>query len=103
MGLGSRRISGNNKLAERCNVLSEVVRSIAPIYLASATTENQRQLVETMIGAAIWYLPQAAGLWNGMISINAVQNFHPNNGIEKPKLTADHSFPRKVAAKQLLN
>jgi len=38
-----------------------------------------------------------------MISVEAIRGFHPETGIEKPKLTADHSFPRKVAAKELLN
>ena len=55
-----------------------------------------------MIGAAIWYLPQGDGLWTGKISLEAIRVFHPDLGVVKPKLTANHNFPRKVAAKERL-
>jgi len=91
-----------HKLHERCGVLAKVVQSLTPIYHAPDTTETQRHLLETMIGAAIWYLPQSKQLWTGRISVAAIGSFHPTTGAEKPKLTADHEFPRKVAARELL-
>src|SRR5579859_3607181 len=102
MDQNRNRLPHDKKLAERCAVLADVIRSIIPIYHSPKTTENQRHLIETMIGAAIWYLPTGSGLWTGMISLRAIQAFHPDSGVETPKLTADHNFPRKVAAKELL-
>jgi hypothetical protein len=40
----------NRRLDERCNVLAQVVKEIAPIYHAEATTDNQKQLVECIPG-----------------------------------------------------
>jgi hypothetical protein len=74
-----------------------------PLYHNGSTTRNQKHLIETMIGAAIWYFPQGKELWSGAISIEAIKAFHPNSGTSKPKLTADHEYPRKVAATELLH
>lgn len=100
---GRNRISPEQKLIERCAVLAEVVRDVAPLYRRDTTTPNQRQLLETMIGAAIWYFPQGRDLWTSFISLQAVQVFHPANVESQPKLTADHEYPRKVAAMELLS
>src|SRR5690242_5930902 len=97
------RISQSQKLTERCTVLAEIVLRLAPVYTAPTTTETQRQLIETMIGAAIWYLPQGKDLWNENISVAAIRSYLPDSGVAKPKLTADHALPRKVAAFELLN
>ncbi len=45
------------KLKERCDALADIVESVNPVYHNPVTTEDQRQFIETMIGAAIWYLP----------------------------------------------
>jgi hypothetical protein len=55
-----------------------------------------------MIGAAIWYIPKPVNAWTGFISLGALQAFHPDSGIEKPKLSEEHVYPRKVAARILL-
>jgi hypothetical protein len=55
-----------------------------------------------MIGAAIWYFPQGPESWTGRISAEALHSHHPESGETKPKLTADHEYPRKVAAVELL-
>jgi hypothetical protein len=96
------KITRADRLKERCSILADIVRQVAPIYRLSATTANQRQLIETMIGAAIWYLPQGGELWTTRISVKAIESFHPVSGVASPKLTADHEFPRKVAATELL-
>lgn len=55
-----------------------------------------------MIGAAIWYVPKSPDAWTGFISVGALKAFHPDSGIEKPKLSEEHVYPRKVAAHMLL-
>jgi hypothetical protein len=53
-----------------------------------------------MIGAAIWYLPQADELWTGMISVDALKMLQ--TGRKLTDLTKDHNYPRKCAARELL-
>jgi hypothetical protein len=89
----------NNKLEERCKVLEKVVISISNIYWAKETTDDQKKLIETIIGAAIWYLPHNENYWTGKISKTAKEALDNN---KKAKLTKEHQFPRKIAAKELL-
>ncbi len=102
-GIKKHRLSRSQNLEERCSILAEIVQRIAPVYSDPGTSENQRQLIETMIGAAIWYMPQGGEFWTSHISVGAIRTFHPASGVVKPKLTQDHEFPRKVAANELLN
>ena len=90
------------KLKERCYILADVVKEIAHLDSSIDATDNQRQFIETMIGAAIWYMPQGNVFWSGKISLDAARAFHPDSGTAKPKLAKDRDFPRKVAAQQLL-
>ena len=96
------KLSTQQKLRERCDILARVVTGIAPIHADASTTDNQRHLLETIIGAAIWYFPHMPQLWTGAISVEALASYLPQSGSEKPRLTADHAFPRKVAARELL-
>lgn len=90
------------KTRERCDALFDVIKGIVPAYNKGRITENQRQFIETIIGAAIWYLPHGKEYWTKRISIAAIKEHHPHEGIENPKLTKDHQYPRKIAAKELL-
>ena len=90
----------NQKLLERCLVLAQLLKSIYPVY--KNKNLNQKNFIETILGAAIWYLPQnEKALWTGKISKRVIEIFHPENDT-LPQLTKDHEFPRKVAAKELL-
>lgn len=89
------------KLKERCQTLANIVREVSKIYKKPQSTENQKHFIETMIGAALWYLPVVDECWSGKISVEAVQSFHPENNT-KPALTSDHEYPRKIAAADLL-
>jgi hypothetical protein len=40
--------------------------------------------------------------WTGNISIEMINSHHPNSGNQEPRLTADHEYPRKIAAADLL-
>jgi hypothetical protein len=85
------------RLRERCAALAEVIRAIQPFYYAPNTTENQRRLLETMIGAAIWYFPSSNDLWTGQISVEAMKAL-----LSGSTVCHDHDIPRKVAARELL-
>lgn len=88
------------KLRERCEILAKTITSIKNVWRRA--TRNQKQFIETIIGAAIWYLPKnSKEFWTGYISINALKN-HLSKKEAKPKLTEDHIIPRKVAAERLL-
>jgi hypothetical protein len=89
----------NNKLEERCEVLKELIHSISKTYWKVATTDDQKKFLETILGAAIWYLPHNQKYWTGKISKVAKEALEKD---KTAKLTKDHKFPRKIAAKRLL-
>jgi len=90
------------KLRERCELLADVVQSVGDLYHDKDTSEDQKRYLETIIGAALWYLPVPKECWTGKISVEAVSAHHPKSGVQEPKLTADHEYPRKIAAADLL-
>jgi hypothetical protein len=98
--VNDRQQKRNGKLEAQCAVLADIVISIRPVY--SAATTEQRALIETMIGAAIWYIPKPPDAWTGYVSLGALKAFHPDSGIENPKFSEEHVYPRKVAARMLL-
>ena len=89
------------RLKERADVVARTVLSQLEFYQSEQCTANQRQLLETMVGAAIWYLPQSDELWTGGISVEALQALAASSQPKKVKLTKDHRYPRKVAAAEL--
>lgn len=88
-----------NKLKDRCEILEKVIISISDIYKVEAN-DDQKRLIETILGAAIWYLPHGEKYWTGEISEGAIHALKHN---PNPRLTKEHQFPRKIAAKELLN
>jgi hypothetical protein len=90
----------DEKILLHCATLAKVVLAVRPAYVESA--EAQRALIETMIGAAIWYTPKPLDAWTGMISEAALRSFHPASDVVRPRVSEEHVYPRKVAAKQLL-
>lgn len=89
-----------NKLKNRCYVLRECIISLSEIYHDTNTNEDQKRLIETMIGAAIWYLPSDLDLWTGKVSEEALKLIKQGTPISR--LTKEHEFPRKLAAKEVL-
>ena len=71
-----------------------------PVY--EAASPRQRALLETIIGAGIWYIPKPSRAWTGRISVGALRTFHPESGVLRPRLSEEHVYPRKVAARLLL-
>ncbi len=90
-----------NKILDKAYVIAKTVMSHQDFYLSEDCNANHKQLLETMIGAAIWYLPQAKELWTGDISIKALKKFFESDNPKKIKLTKDHHYPRKVSAAEL--
>jgi hypothetical protein len=80
--------------------LADVIVSIRDVYCRAE--KQQKAFIETMVGAAIWYKPKPKNAWTGFISLEALKAFHPDSGIVSPKLSEEHVYPRKVAARLLL-
>jgi hypothetical protein len=87
-------------LEEKCSILADTIVAIRTIY--SKATPLQKAFLETVIGAAIWYIPKPSSAWTGRISVGALKMFHPDSGIQKPRFSEEHVYPRKVAARLLL-
>lgn len=98
--MNQRHLKRNDKIEKQCAVLAEVVVAIRPVYMAASP--EQKALIETMIGAAIWYISKPPDAWTGYVSLEALKAFHPDSGNENPKFSEEHVYPRKVAARMLL-
>jgi len=98
--MNPRKHTRDRILDEKCSVLADTIAAIRPVY--AKATPRQRVLLETMIGAALWYIPKPSSAWTGRVSVGALRMFHPTSGIEKPRFSEEHVYPRKVAARLLL-
>jgi hypothetical protein len=95
-----RKLPRDEKLSQRCEVLAAVVTALHPLYANS--TQTQKELLETIIGAAIWYLPECDGLSSGKMSAKALEEcMRDPKQLAKP--TKEHFYPRKQAGADLLN
>ncbi|MFC7357071.1 hypothetical protein ACFQO1_05190 [Jejudonia soesokkakensis] len=87
------------RLRERCIALENLINSIREYYSEESTSKNQRAFIETIIGAAIWYLPHGKDYWNNKVSKAAISSLRDSAEV---RLTRDHIYPRKDSAKKLL-
>ena len=87
-------------LSKRAKVLSDTIIAISEIYHSDVLDEGQKGMLETLIGAGIWYLPSSKKMFSGMISIEALNRIRLDSSV---KLVEEHGFPRKVAGKKLLS
>ena len=67
------------KKLDKAEVIARTVMSQQSFYKSIDCNENHRQLLETMVGAAIWYLPQGKELWTGDISVEAIKKLSETN------------------------
>jgi hypothetical protein len=88
------------KIEKHCSVLADLIEAIRPSYRQAE--KQQKAFIETIIGAAIWYIPKPLGAWTGYMSREVLKAFHPNSGISDPKFSEEHVYPRKVTARLLL-
>tara|TARA_B110000240_G_C13341819_1_gene385843 strand:+ start:101 stop:613 length:513 start_codon:yes stop_codon:yes gene_type:complete len=92
-------------LDRKCKLLEILILDMTKRYsdlendfnLSNESKEEGKAFLETIIGAAIFYLPGGKKLFNNQISKDAW-----NSGKPKSKLTKEHFYPRKWSAKQLL-
>jgi len=82
---------------KRALVLAQLILSTAEVYQNAENAE--KGLLETLIGAGIWYLPNLPELFNQKISKAALNSLQENP--IKTRLVEEHALPRKVAGKLL--
>ncbi|OOV88189.1 hypothetical protein [Oceanospirillum linum] len=99
--MNERQLIKEKKIAGHCNALAEVIIAIRPTYISAEL--QQKAFIETIIGAAIWYIPKPTDAWTGFISRQAIKSFHPKSDVDKPKFSEEHVYPRKVSARLLLD
>ena len=88
-------------LRQKAEILSRMIISTREDYFSEGVTEIQKGLLETLVGAGIWYLPSSVELYTGMISEAAYQAI-----LDDPygtKLVEEHRYPRKVAGNRVYN
>lgn len=99
----SKKAQRRKVLVEKCEILVEMVMALQPVYRATADSPAKQQLLETTIGAAIWYLPGGMKYWTKEVSVGVLELHHPDSGEAKPKMTKEHFYARKSVARQLLS
>jgi len=82
-------------LKEKTEVLSRLIILTKDLYQNGQLTEGQKGFMETMVGAAIFYLPSSIELYSGYISKRALESLQ--NNPNQTKLVKEHAFPRKMA------
>jgi hypothetical protein len=87
-----------DNLLKKTEVLAKAIAMLAPLYHDKNLDESQRGLLETLVGAGIWYLPNSKVLFSGKISKAALEKIKTDS---KVKLVQEHGFPRKVAGNKL--
>ena len=87
-------------LKEKTEVLTRLISLTADLYHQEDLSSSQRDFLETIIGAGLWYLPSDKKiLFNGKISRAALAQLkaEPSN----TKLVEEHFLPRKIAGRTL--
>ena len=75
------------RLEEQCAVVAALLVAMRTVY--EAARARQRALLETIVGAAIWYMPKPSRAWTGRISVGALRTFHPESEVAKPRLSEE--------------
>jgi len=82
----------------KSETLAQLIINTAEQYKKS--DRGQKSLLETLVGAGIWYLPSTGlKLFNQKISKVALQSLKDNS--EGTNLVEEHGIPRKVAGRLL--
>ncbi len=80
----------------KINSLWKLVNEIRKVYMDAG--QDEKDFIETVVGAAIFYLPHPVNeCFNGYSSMNAL-----NNALKEKKIVKEHLFPRKRAGKDVL-
>lgn len=80
----------------KIEALWTLVNEIRELY--SGTNREGKEYIETVIGAAVFYLPHPVNeCFNGYCSIRAL-----NNTLREQRMVKEHLFPRKMAGRDVL-
>jgi hypothetical protein len=93
------KLSRVDKQDMKYNVTAQLIKTIKKLYDESSIYE--KSFLETIVGAAVFYLPSGSELWSGKMSRDALKSFLPETKFSG-KIVKEHEYPRKVAAKYLL-
>lgn len=94
-----RKETIKKNLREKSLVLSKVVTLTSKLYHEGGLSQTQKNLLQTLIGAGIFYLPGGKDLYSGKISRSAIESLR--NDPKGTRLVKEHSLPRKVSGKLL--
>ena len=84
----------NNKILDKADVIARTVISQQDFYFSENCNENHKQLLETMIGAAIWCY-SVARTCGQVIYLLMLKKLLNLINLEIT-LTKDHHYPRKL-------
>jgi len=76
--------------------LWKMLGPMRPAY-GSATDPRERSFMETVVGAAVFYLPTSVDHFSGYMSRASIAGF-----LEGRRIVKDHIYPRKLAGRTLL-
>lgn len=86
------------RTSELCKTLEAMVDNTRGIYMNS--NEDTKAFMQTVIGAALWYLPKQSDSFSGYISKELLSQYFIN-GTKETSKSEEHIFPRKISAKEL--
>lgn len=89
-----------NTLKKKSEIIAKSVKLLSTLYHDNTINRLQKDLLETILGAAIWYMPNGKILFSGKISEKALELIRQDTTV---KLVEEHGFPRKVAGNRLFN
>ena len=88
------------RLENKCDVMQKLIQLLIPLYNNSRENKDKKNLLETLIGAGIFYLGGGQAMYGGYISLKALN--HLKKGKKLESLTKDHRNPRKQSGRKLL-
>ena len=94
----NRKMKKNNTLSEKAALLARVVVATSTIYKDERLSKAQRNMLQTIIGAGIFYISSNEDLYSGKISKAAREALRNNPDVN---LVKEHAYPRKIAGQHL--
>jgi hypothetical protein len=93
---GSAKAASDGQPHPKFKALKKMLDSMRPQY-KSTTDPAERSFMETVVGAAVFYLPTSVDHFSGHMSRGAIAGY-----LEGKRIVKDHILPRKLAGRTLL-
>lgn len=87
--------SKEESIKDKCKVIADIVNSLRDNYKTKYLGTKQADFLETVVGAAIFYIKPKDTWWNGKVIVS-------EKARKQREFCADHIIPRKKAAGILL-